>query len=117
MLGVGRRACAPVAASSAQRGHRVLDAPCLASLAEHIRGSATVTISETTSRVLQDSIYGFLEDTGSWSFYRHPESSWRNPLTSQARQCGALTVSHLAAQVPALMGSNLFNMCLKFVPL
>ena len=51
MLGVGRRACAPIAASSAQRGHRVLDAPCLASLAELVHGSATAAISTVTTIV------------------------------------------------------------------
>ena len=53
MLGVGRRACARVAASSAQRGHRVLDAPCLASLAELVRDSAAAVITDVTTIVPQ----------------------------------------------------------------
>ena len=52
MLAVGVRARAPVAASSAQRGHQVLHAPCSVRLAELVRSSATVAITETTSRVL-----------------------------------------------------------------
>ena len=51
MLGVGRRACARVAASSAQRGHRVLDAPCLVSLAELVRSSAAAAIIDVTTIV------------------------------------------------------------------
>ena len=57
MLGVGERARAPAAASSAQRGHRILHAPCLAHPAEHVRGSAGATTSAVTTIVL-------LEDYG-----------------------------------------------------
>ena len=53
MLGVGRRACARVAASSAQRGHRVVDAPCSTSLTELVRGSAAATTGAVTTIVAQ----------------------------------------------------------------
>ena len=51
MLAVGVRARAPVAASSAEREHRVLHAPCSPRLAELLHGIATATISDVTTIV------------------------------------------------------------------
>ena len=51
MLGVGARARAPVAASSAERGHQVLHAPCSAHLAELARSSAAAAIIDVTTIV------------------------------------------------------------------
>ena len=51
MLGVGVRARAPVAASSAERGHHVRHAPCSAHLAELARSSAAAAIIDVTTIV------------------------------------------------------------------
>ena len=58
MLAVGVRARAPVAASSAQRGHQVLHAPCSARLVELVRSSAAAAIIDVTTIVLlEDYMY------------------------------------------------------------
>ena len=44
--------CAPVAAWSAQRGHRVGHVPCLARITEHVRGSASTAEVTRALRVL-----------------------------------------------------------------
>ena len=54
MLGDAERARAPVAASSAKQGHRVLHAPCSAHLAELARSSAAAAITTVTTIVLQE---------------------------------------------------------------
>ena len=52
--GIGVRACAPVAASSAQRGHQVRDVRCSAAITEHARSSAGVPIAGGRCGVLQE---------------------------------------------------------------
>ena len=102
MLGVGRRARAPVAASSAQRGHRVVDAPCSASLTELVRGSAAATTGAVTTIVL-------LED------YTHtrvkPEVTlrgWRTSVAGRARRahttpCSTLSIVGLSVAQDTLI--------------